>query len=121
MQSLRLIDGDIQFDDSGELLLVDETEELAQCCAISLGTRTGEWFLNPDLGIDFDLFTGKSVNEEEMRDELNRALLEDERIESVEEITFDIDRKARVMTVGFVATGTNGEIVEQEGVEIGVG
>ncbi|MBE7682017.1 DUF2634 domain-containing protein [Paenibacillus sp. P13VS] len=121
MQSLKLENGDIQFDDTGELLLVEETEELAQCCEIGLGTRTGEWFLNPDLGIDFDLFRGKDVNEEEMRDELNRALLEDERIESVEEITFSIDRRARVMTVAFVATGTNGEIVEQEGVEIGVG
>ncbi|WP_128102780.1 DUF2634 domain-containing protein [Paenibacillus sp. DCT19] len=115
MQSLRLIDGDIQFDEFGELLLVEETEELAQCCEISLGTRTGEWFLNPELGIDFDLFTGKSVDEEEMRDELNRALLDDERIESVEEITFSIDRRARVMTVAFVATGTNGEVIEQEG------
>ncbi|WP_422659124.1 DUF2634 domain-containing protein [Paenibacillus sp. EC2-1] len=121
MQSLKLMDGDLQFDDSGELLVVEDTEELAQCCAISLGTRTGEWFLNPDLGIDFDLFTGKDVNEEEMRDELNRALLEDDRIESVEEITFSMDRKSRVMTVAFLATGTNGEVVEQEGVKIGVG
>ncbi|OMF01235.1 DUF2634 domain-containing protein [Paenibacillus amylolyticus] len=121
MQSLKLIDGDIQFDDFGELLLVEDTEELAQCCAISLGTRTGEWFLNPDLGIDFDLFTGKTVNEEEMRDELNRALLDDDRIDSVEEITFSIDLKARVMTVSFLAIGTNGEVVEQERVKIGVG
>ncbi|RPK29876.1 DUF2634 domain-containing protein [Paenibacillus xylanexedens] len=120
MQSLKLIDGDIQFE-NGDLLLVDGTEEVVQCCAITLGTRTGEWFLNPEVGIDFDMFLGKDFHEEAARDELIRALLTDERIESVEDVTFEVNRQERTMSVSFVAIGTNGEVVEQEGVEIGVG
>lgn len=120
MQSLRLIDGDIQFED-GELLLVEGTEEVAQCCAITLGTRAGEWFLNPEMGIDFDLFLGKDFHEELARDELIRALLTDDRIESVEDVTFEINRQERTMNVSFVAIGIDGETVQAKGVEIGVG
>ncbi|WP_336761724.1 DUF2634 domain-containing protein [Paenibacillus sp. USHLN196] len=121
MQSIQLIDGDFHFDDVGNIVVIEDTEEVAQCCAITLGTRAGEWFLNPELGIDFDLFLGKDFHEEAARDELIRALLTDVRIESVEDVTFDINRQERTMIVSFVAIGTNGEIVEQEGVEIGVG
>jgi len=120
MQSLRLIDGDIHFE-NGDLLLVDGAEEVAQCCAITLGTRAGEWFLNPELGIDFDLLLGKDFHEEAARDELTRALLTDERIESVENVTFEINRQARTMNVSFVAIGVDGETVQGEGVSIGVG
>lgn len=121
MQSIRLIDGDFQFDDAGNIILIEGTEEVAQCCEITLGTRAGEWFLNPELGIDFDLFLGKSIHEEEARDELIRAILTDERIESVDDVTFEMDRPARTMTVSFVATSIDGEMVEAEGVIIGVG
>lgn len=121
MQSLKLVNGDIQFDEHGELLLIEGDEELAQCCSIALGTNTGEWFLNPEMGIDFSLFLGKKVNEEVMRDELARGLLQEDRIESLDDATFDIDRFARKMTVSFTATGTNGEKVQQEGVNISAG
>lgn len=121
MQSLKLVNGDIQFDEHGELIMVDGDEELAQCCEIALGTNKGEWFLNPEMGIDFRLFLGKSPNEEVMRDELARGLLQEDRIESLDDATFDMNRTARIMTVSFTATGTNGETIRQEGVNIGAG
>lgn len=121
MQSIQLIDGDFHFDDVGNIVVIDGTEEVAQCCAITLGTRAGEWFLNPELGIDFDMFLGKDFHEEAARDELIRALLTDERIESVEDTTFEINRQERTMSVSFVAIGVDGETVRAEGVSIGVG
>lgn len=121
MQSLKLIDGDIQFDENGELIMVEGDEELIQCCTIALGTNTGEWFLNPEMGIDFKSFLGKNVNEEIMRGELARGLLQEDRIESLDDATFEINRTARTMTVYFTATGTNGEKIQREGVNIGAG
>ncbi|KAF6618254.1 DUF2634 domain-containing protein [Paenibacillus sp. EKM102P] len=122
MQSFRLTtDGDLEFDSSGNLVMIEGDEELAQCCRIAIGTNAGEWFLNPDIGLAFRLFLGKLASEEEMRNELTRALLQEERIESVDDVTFSVDRAARLLTVTFKATGTNGEIIQQEGVSINAG
>lgn len=122
MLSFKLTaDGDLDINDRGELQLIEGNEELLQCCRIAIGTNQGEWFLNPEIGLRFRLFLGKNLNEEEMRDELTRALLQEERIESVDDITFEVDRAARAMTVNFIATGTNGETIQQEGVVIGAG
>ncbi|MDR9857880.1 DUF2634 domain-containing protein [Paenibacillus sp. VCA1] len=118
MQSFKLIDGDIVFNSSGDLEMIDGDEELAQCCDIALGTNTGEWFLNPEMGIDFSLFLGKHLSEEQMRDEINRGLLQEERISSVNEIVFNPDEKSRVMEVSFVATKADGEGIQSE-VKIG--
>ncbi|GAB6990848.1 DUF2634 domain-containing protein [Paenibacillus pini] len=121
MQSFKLTEGDIEFDSTGNIVMIDGEQELAQCCEIGIGTNTGEWFLNPGLGITFSLFLGKHLNNEEMRSELTRGLLQEERIKSVEDITFDADERSRVMTVSFKATGISGELIHSEGVTIGAG
>lgn len=122
MQSFKLTaDGDLEFDSRGDLVMVEGDEELAQCCRVSIGTNEGEWFLNPEIGLAFRLFLGKLASEEEMRNELTRALLQEERIESVDDVTFSVDRAARLLTVTFKATGTSGEIIQQEGVTISAG
>lgn len=122
MQSFKLTaDGDLEFDSRGDLVMVEGDEELAQCCRVAIGTNEGEWFLNPEIGLAFRLFLGKLASEEEMRNELTRALLQEERIENVDDVTFTVDRAARLLTVTFKATGTSGEIIQQEGVTISAG
>lgn len=116
MESLKLeADGDISFE------MVSGVEELAQCCRILLGTNKGEWFLNPDSGIDYSLFTGKEVNETRLHDELTAGLLQEERIGSVDDVSFHIDLKQRTMTADFTATGTDGTAVSLEEVMLGAG
>jgi len=114
MQSFKLIDGDLAFDSTGDLVMIDGPEELAQCCEISLGTNGGEWFLNPDMGIDFSLFLGKNLNQEQMRDEITRGLLQDDRIASVEEVTFNPNGTTRVQEITFRATAVTGEVIQRE-------
>lgn len=121
MQSFKLINGDIQFDSRGELIMIEDEQELAQCCEIAIGTNTGEWFLNPEIGIKFMAFLGKHLSEEEMRDELTQGLLKEDRIQSVADISFDVDTKARTMDVSFTATSKIGEVIRKEGVTIGAG
>lgn len=120
MISLKVDDtGDLVFS-AGELALIEDREELAQCCRLGIGTNKNEWFLNPEMGINFNLFLGKVIDEAQMRDELTAGLLQESRIQSVENIEFTINRKSRTMLVTFTATGTDGETI-QEGVEIGAG
>ncbi|MEC0092893.1 DUF2634 domain-containing protein [Paenibacillus macquariensis] len=122
MQSLKLDGtGDLMFDATGGLVLVEGTEEVAQCCQIGIGTNKGEWFLNPSMGITFSLFLGKKVNEEEMRSELIEGILQDERIQSVDSVDFLIHARERTMLVSFVATSTKGDLIQVEEVNIGAG
>lgn len=121
MISLKVDDtGDLVFT-GGELATIEGPEELAQCCRLGIGTNKNEWFLNPEMGIEFTLFLGKDVNEARMMDELTAGLLQESRILSVENVEFTINPKSRTMLVTFTATGTNGETIQEEGVIVGAG
>ncbi|CAH1190288.1 hypothetical protein PAECIP111893_00258 [Paenibacillus plantiphilus] len=113
MQSLKLIDGDLVFD-GGELQMIDGPEELAQSVRIALGTNKGEWWLDPDFGIDFSLFFGKDLSQEEMREEIRQALHQNDWISTVEDITIVADRIARKQSISFIATALSGDTITGE-------
>lgn len=94
--------------------MIQGAEEIAQCGELSLGTNVGEWFLNPEMGIRFQAFLNKNQSEEEMREEIRRALFQEPRIKTVEDIHFSVDRKNRTMDVYFSATAETGELIERE-------
>lgn len=110
MQSPRLNDGDLWIDHN-DLVLVEGTEELAQCCEIVLGTNQGEWFLNPSLGIDFSKLNGKMINQEEAKEEIRKGLRQEIRIKTIDEITVNLDTKSRESLITFTATSEDGEVV----------
>ncbi|MED2748412.1 DUF2634 domain-containing protein [Brevibacillus porteri] len=113
MLSLKLVNGDLAFNESGELLTVEGPEEIAQCAAITLGTNKKEWFLNPEMGITFRKFLGKKLSEEEMREEIRQGLFQEPRIKTVESIEFSMDLKKREMEVRFTATTINGNVINE--------
>lgn len=108
MESLKLVNGDLVFAND-ELQMVSGPDELAQCCAAELGTNKGEWFLDPDMGIRFDRFNGKSPDPGEMADEIREGLYRTGRIDSVEDVTVIQDKVNRKQVVSFVATSTGGD------------
>ncbi|MEY9097063.1 DUF2634 domain-containing protein [Paenibacillus sp. RC84] len=119
MLSLKLQDGDLVFE-NGELVMIEGPEELRQCVEINLSTNKGEWFLNPNAGIRFSRFLGKNPSEEAMRDEIRKGLLQDTRIKTVDDISFEYDRPNRMMNITFRATATDGEEIRGE-VPVNVG
>ncbi|MEK5036359.1 DUF2634 domain-containing protein [Paenibacillus sp. FSL R7-0302] len=119
MLTIKLDDvGDIEVA-SGKLLMISGPDEIAQSCRLILGVQKGEWFLNPDLGIDHQKFLGKGVSRDEMQDEIMSGLLQEPRIQTVNAIEFNFNRQLRQLVVSFTATGVNGEVITVEGVEIG--
>lgn len=113
MRTLLLRNGDLVFE-RGALEMVEGPKEVVQSCRIILGTRKGEWFLNPDFGLTFDVFLGKSPNQDRMEDELRAALAQEPRIRTVDEITITEDRSARTLSVTFTATGVDGGTISEE-------
>jgi len=113
MQSFKLIDGDLVIE-HGELVMTDGTDELVQCVKSALSTNKGEWFLQPELGIKFQAFLEKNLNEEEMREQIRQGLFQEPRIKTVDSIGFSYDKAGRAMTAHFSATAVDGATIESE-------
>lgn len=111
MQSPQLINGDLLIEHN-DLVLVDGTDELAQCCEIILGTNQGEWFLNPSLGIDFSRLNGKQISEEAVKEEIRKGLRQENRIRTIDSITVILNTKSRESQILFTATSEEGEVVQ---------
>jgi len=105
--------GDLVFDGQNDLELVEGDDELMQCVADILTTNLGEWFLNPE-GHGFPRYEvlGEKFNREEITERLVAAVLQEDRVESVEEITWEFDRKERKLSGSFRVVKRNGEVVE---------
>lgn len=117
MKDLKLHNGDLVFE-KGDLVMVEGADELRQTVYIGMQTNQGEWFLNPEVGIRHAAFVGKKPSDEEMRAEIIRGAMQDERIQTVEDIRIERDPKSRKLTATFRATAVGGESVDGE-VEIG--
>ena len=114
MKSLLLSeDGDLVIK-RGDLVEIEGVDEIVQRFRFVLRTNKGEWFLNPDEGIDFQVFWQKLPDEEEIRLALEDAASQVPEIDRIENIRIDFDRRNRILTVSFVAVLTTGEEVELE-------
>lgn len=111
MRTWALQDGDLQLAD-GQIAWIDGREELAQAVRIRLGTRLGEYFFAPDMGLDHERMVGKQADEDTIREAIMRSLMDEPRIQSVEDIEVTIDKHSRTAQVRLVMTSSEGEEVE---------
>ncbi len=107
MRDLRLVEGDLLLDE--DLATTTGREEVAQSCSILIGTNQGEWWLDPLQGLDFGAVLGKA-SDDEIRDAVTEALLQEPRIQTVDAVVIKRDRVSRTLSVAFTATGADGEI-----------
>lgn len=112
MKTLGLINGDLRFE-NGDFVLIEGPEEVAQCIEISFGTNLGEWFLNEAAGTEHMRFLEKSTDDE-ARAEALRVLSQEERIETIENLTVITNKKARKRTIVYVVTLIDGVVLERE-------
>ena len=118
MKTLGLINGDLRYENN-DFVIIDGSEEVAQCIAISLGTNLKEWFLNEEFGLDFTKVLDKSTDDE-ARAEVLRVLSKEERIASIDELTISNDYKNRKRTIKYTVTLTDGTTLNEE-VSVGAG
>ncbi|MHA6481054.1 DUF2634 domain-containing protein [Paenibacillus sp. strain BS8-2] len=113
MESLKMESGDLIIE-GDDFVIIADNEEVVQCCRHEIATSIGEWFLNPEMGINQELFVGNNLDEEVMRSELTQAILRDPRVSTVEDITFEMNRQSRTLFIKFSASGPSGEVYEGE-------
>lgn len=93
-ESLSLDDGDLVIEDS-DLVLVDNTDNVAQGLYVLLTTQLGSDLLNPTYGFDAASLFQTDLSEDELIElaelKLRSALLQDDRVDDIYDITIEID------------------------------
>lgn len=118
MRTFKIKDNDLAIE-NGNLAMVDGKDEIIQSTERILTTNKNEFFLNIDLGLDYNQIQGKGKDKESIRFAILEALNQDDRVLEVEFVNIDIDRKVRELQVNFRYTTNEGIIEGREVVEIG--
>jgi phage baseplate assembly protein W len=108
-------EGDFVFE-QGSFFMAENDLEIAQSVSFILQTAKGEWFLNPDLGLDRDALLAKKFNESLARDNIIEALSYEPRISAVEEIQFS--KLGRTLLVDLVIRKQDKTTLRLEGVSV---
>lgn len=116
MIALATKNGDLEFKD-GDLYLVDEKRDIAQCLMAIFSTRKGEFFLDVELGLDQEPFLKKTSDDSERKLAIREAAFQEERVITVDSIDIDVDKETRRAKIDIGVTTVVGEI-RLEGVEI---
>jgi phage baseplate assembly protein W len=108
-------EGDFVFE-QGSFFMAENDLEIAQSVSFILGTAKGEWFLNPDLGLDREALLTKNFNESLARDSIIEALSYETRITAVEEIKFS--KLGRTLFADIVIRKQDDTTLQLEGVSV---
>ena len=114
MKALAIDENGDLFMDQGQLQEVSGVEEIRQRFRQLLRTNKGEWFLNPEEGLDYLAFWTKTPDEEAIRMTIEEVAAQVEEIERLEGVRIDFDERERTLTISFVAILTTGEEFELE-------
>jgi len=114
MKNLKLNNnGEFEIDEDGNLVFVENIEEVKQRLKIKMLTNLNEWFLDLNLGIDWhEILSNLDNKKERIKLEIVRALSEDDAVNEIKNII--IDSEERYLTIGYEATVLEGETIEQE-------
>lgn len=118
MKTLKLVDGDLSFDSNGELEMISDDDEFCQSLEMILKISLGEFYLDETIGLRRDNLLTKNFDEELAQADLIEALMQDDRVEEVNNISFTIDKENRALSVDLTVIKTDGSTVNLKGVTI---
>jgi hypothetical protein len=108
MKVLDLSNDDLVIE-NGDFKFVQYEKEIAQSLERRLTTRLTEFFLEPEIGIDYNILYQKNPDLDDIRDAIGDCLSQDERVLSVDMVEFDL-KKDRSALIRFKATSNTGPI-----------
>lgn len=102
-------DIDIQ---NNEIQLTEGSELVRQTAECTLNTKAGEWFLNSELGIDFDAILGKDIPDDEtVKNVILDGLHQVDETFRIDEFNTTYDSKTRKLSVNFTASTDSGRTI----------
>lgn len=121
MKTLKVVNGDFVFDETGQLALVSDDDEIAQAVEMCLSIHKGEFSLDEFIGIDTSFLGEKLSDEEDVLEAIIEAiepLTEEEKIDGVESIDAKfIGREVHITSFNIIKVDSS-DSIEMEGVKI---
>lgn len=114
MKTFKVINDDLVFDLSGNLVMVEGKEEEAQCIERIFSTNTNEFFLNPDHGFNYEALKVKNPDHNLIRLALISAATQDKRVKTASLTGIDLNKSERSAVVRFKITMKSGNTIESE-------
>lgn len=114
MRTFKIIDGDLVFDNQGELVMVEGKEEEAQSIERIFSANAKEFLLDPAHGFDFNLLQTKRPDKNLIRLGLIEAATKDERIKTVTGMSIDFDKGTRKVSISCKIITKTGNALESE-------
>lgn len=111
MKTFKIVNDDLVIV-SGNLQMVEGKDEIVQSVERTITTRLGEFFLDTSHGFDYETVQKKRYSEDEIKDAVREAVLQEDRITTVDTVDVVVDRTSRIVTIRFTATGE--ETIEGE-------
>ena len=105
--------GDVVIENNA-ISIVTGNELIRQKVWAVLKTNLREWFFDWDQGVDFDNLIGKGINEDLVRYEIEKGLVQVDKTFKITEFVYTVDKAARAATVTFKVQTDNGEEVGGE-------
>ena len=102
--------GDFEMDERNQLKMVEGDDAIIQAIWVTITTNLGEYFLNRDMGMDRFAILGDKFNEERTMQEVTDAILQNEMVESVEDIK--VMKDGRKIYISFVVRKVDGDLLE---------
>lgn len=121
MKTLKIKDGDFVFDETGQLTLVSDDEEIAQAVEMCLSIEKGEFILDEFIGMDTTFREDKSADDEDVIDAILEAvepLTEEEKIEGIENIETEMNERTCTVTSCEIVKIDSEDTIEMKGVDL---
>lgn len=121
MKSGKITEGDIVFDESGNLAMADGIEELKQGLEFEIATNIKEWYLNPNFGMKW-LDNDKGIlenkyDENKVLNDARRVIFKRKEVKSINSLSCLFEASERKIYI-------EGDIITEignVGLEVGVG
>lgn len=121
MKTLKVVNGDFVFDETGQLALASDDEEIAQAVEMCLSIEKGEFILDEFIGIDTTFREDKTAEDEDVIDAILEAvepLTEEEKIEGIENIETEMNERTCTVTSCEIVKNDSEDTIEMKGVDL---
>lgn len=121
MKTLKVVNGDFVFDETGQLALVSDDEEIAQAVEMCLNIEKGEFILDEFIGMDTTFREDKTADDEDVIDAILEAvepLTEEEKIEGIENVETEMNERTCTVISCEIVKIDSEDTIEMKGVDL---
>lgn len=112
MITFKIENNDLVFDGQNNLAMIDGVDEVVQSIDRIITTQLKEWFLDPESGLEYGYIRGKN-DLDRAKLELNKAIMQEDRVERVDNIDIAMDIQTRKATITFKCTLKDGTTIQE--------